>query len=54
MGALLLFSLPGLAGGVMTYIYHPPESKLDQRYIYHWEILKTALEKTTKNTGLMK
>ena len=35
----------------MTYIYHPPESALDVRYLYHWEILRTALEKTTPKWG---
>lgn len=48
---LLLISLPALAGETMTYIYHPPESKLDQRYVYQWEILKTALEKTREKYG---
>ena len=36
---------------VMTYTYHPPESSLDVRYLYHWEILRTALEKTTPKWG---
>jgi ABC-type amino acid transport substrate-binding protein len=35
----------------MTYIYNAPESSLDLRYIYHWEILRTALEKTKKKYG---
>ena len=35
----------------MTYIYHPPESSLDVRYLYHWEILRTALEKTKAKWG---
>jgi ABC-type amino acid transport substrate-binding protein len=35
----------------MTYVYHAPESKLDVRYEYHWEILRTALEKTTPKWG---
>ena len=39
------------AAEVMTYRYHPPESSLDVRYLYHWEILKTALEKTRKKYG---
>ena len=38
-------------GGTMTYIYHPPESSLDVRYLYHWEILRTALEKTKAKWG---
>jgi len=37
--------------GAMTYIYHPPESSLDVRYLYHWEILRTALEKTKPKWG---
>lgn len=35
----------------MTYVYHPPESPLDVRYLYHWEILRTALEKTKAKWG---
>jgi len=35
----------------MIYVYHPPESPLDVRYLYHWEILRTALEKTTPKWG---
>ncbi|HXA17950.1 MAG TPA: hypothetical protein VN380_13210 [Thermoanaerobaculia bacterium] len=36
---------------VMTYIYDAPESSLDVRYLYHWEILRTALERTTPKWG---
>ncbi|HWW60247.1 MAG TPA: hypothetical protein VN181_02670, partial [Thermoanaerobaculia bacterium] len=39
------------AAETMTYIYHPPESALDVRYLYHWEILRTALEKTKAKWG---
>lgn len=39
------------ADGVMSYIYHPPESPLDVRYLYQWEILRTALEKTAPKWG---
>ncbi|WP_317898095.1 substrate-binding periplasmic protein [Aurantibacillus circumpalustris] len=39
---------------VMNYIYNAPESEKDERYGYHWEILKTALEKTKKKYGLYK
>jgi len=39
------------AGPVMRYIYHPPESRLDVRYRYHWEILRTALERTKAKWG---
>ena len=35
----------------MSYVYHPPESSLDIRYLYHWEILRTALEKTKPKWG---
>ncbi len=35
----------------MKYIYHPPESALDVRYHYQWEILRTALEKTSGKWG---
>jgi hypothetical protein len=36
---------------VMTYIYNGPESSQDIRYVYHWEILRTALEKTQDKYG---
>ena len=53
---ILLLLLLGLsrsvfADGVMTYIYDAPESALDKRYLYHWEILRTALEKTQAKYG---
>lgn len=48
--ALLLVSFTA-RGQVMTYIYHAPESSLDVRYLYHWEILRTALERTTPKWG---
>lgn len=35
----------------MTYLHHGPESALDKRYLYHWEILRTALERTTARWG---
>ncbi len=35
----------------MRYVYHPPESALDTRYVYHWKILETALEKTKAEFG---
>jgi hypothetical protein len=49
----LLLSGPGApaAEKVMTYIHHPPESPLDVRYQYHWEILRTALERTKPKWG---
>ena len=44
---------PQAAAGdeVMTYIHHPPESVRDVRYLYQWEVLRTALEKTTPKWG---
>jgi len=36
---------------MMTYIFNAPESALDVRYDYHWEILRTALEKTREKWG---
>jgi len=48
--ALLLVSFTARAQ-VMTYFYHAPESSLDIRYLYHWEILRTALERTTPKWG---
>jgi len=35
----------------MLYVYNAPESPADQRYVYHWEILRTALERTTAAYG---
>lgn len=35
----------------MVYYYHPPESPLDERYIYHWTVLKTSLDLTVKKYG---
>lgn len=35
----------------MAYIYNAPESNLDVRYNYQWEILKTALKKTETEYG---
>lgn len=39
------------ARSVMRYVYHPPESPLDHRYAYQWEILRTALERTRDAYG---
>ena len=36
---------------IMTYVYNAPESPQDVRYLYHWEILRTALEKTKAKFG---
>lgn len=51
--AFLLFAIAVAANAqpVMTYIYNAPESSLDVRYLYHWEILRTALERTTPKWG---
>jgi ABC-type amino acid transport substrate-binding protein len=35
----------------MTYVYNAPESTLDIRYLYHWDILRLALERTTASWG---
>jgi hypothetical protein len=35
----------------MRYIYHPPESAMDNRYAYQWKILATALARTTSTCG---
>lgn len=51
--ALLILSYAAScrAENAMVYIYNAPESPLDRRYNYHWEILKTALDKTTDKYG---
>jgi hypothetical protein len=36
---------------MMEYRHNAPESPLDQRYVYHWKILETALEKTVEKYG---
>lgn len=48
---ITLLALQAQALEPMTYIYHPPESELDQRYTYQWEILREALEKTRDSYG---
>jgi hypothetical protein len=51
-GLLTLGLSPAVfAAAEMRYIYHAPESVLDVRYEYQWEILRTALEKTRKTWG---
>lgn len=54
----LLFLLGGawLTGAAAAaeswdYVYNAPESALDRRYLYHWKILETALEKTRAEHG---
>jgi ABC-type amino acid transport substrate-binding protein len=48
---LLAGSVPAFAADPMRYIYDAPESALDKRYEYHWEILRTALERTEEKYG---
>jgi hypothetical protein len=48
---LSLGSAPVRAASDYLYIYNAPESDLDVRYQYHWEILQTALEKTRAKYG---
>jgi hypothetical protein len=50
---LALAALAATARGAepMTYVYNAPESELDVRYEYHWEILRTALERTKARWG---
>ena len=38
-------------GAVMRYVHNAPESPLDRRYLYHWKILETALERTRAKYG---
>jgi ABC-type amino acid transport substrate-binding protein len=47
----MLFAPAAFARAAMRYVYHPPESSHDVRYLYQWEILRTALEKTKKKWG---
>lgn len=51
LAVLLVLSLRAGAGEVMRYVHPPPESALDHRYDYHWEILRTALQRTTDKYG---
>ncbi|WP_374032476.1 hypothetical protein [Bdellovibrio bacteriovorus] len=46
----LFLPLAGIAAE-MVYIYHPPESEIDRRYAYHWDLLKAALEITKDKYG---
>lgn len=48
---LLVVMRTARADDVMTYVYHAPESSRDVRYLYQWEILRTALEKTKAKWG---
>ena len=49
--ALLAMLSLAPAKPVMRYVYNGPESARDVRYQYHWEILRTALEKTRPKWG---
>ena len=51
LAAAPLHAVPARGDGVMTYIHHPPESTHDTRYDYQWEVLRTALDKTTAEWG---
>ena len=50
-GVLALATLPAVAAEPMRYIYHPPESQSDVRYLYQWKILKAALDRTEDHYG---
>ncbi len=43
--------LNAFASGEMVYLFHPPESPLDVRYNYHWDVLRSALQATEKKYG---
>lgn len=47
----LLIATGAAAGTPMTYVYDAPESPLDVRYQYHWEILRNALQITEAKWG---
>lgn len=49
--ALLAMLSLAPAKPVMRYVYNGPETARDVRYQYHWEILRTALEKTRPKWG---
>lgn len=51
IGALLFALVTSGTPAPMEYIFHPPESANDVRYTYHWEILRTALERTKDKWG---
>lgn len=48
---LVWASLGALANEPMRYIYPPPESTTDQRFVYYWELLDAALKVTTGKWG---
>lgn len=49
--SLLVLAASSAAQEGMRYVYHAPESPLDRRYDYVWEILKEALERTRGTYG---
>jgi ABC-type amino acid transport substrate-binding protein len=51
LGILSITEHAAVAAPPMRYLHHPPESALDRRYVYHWRILETALEKTRGTYG---
>ncbi|OYU99902.1 MAG: hypothetical protein CFE45_11230 [Burkholderiales bacterium PBB5] len=50
MPAMLVLVAP-LMAAPMHYRHNAPESPLDRRYVYHWKVLETALEKTRATHG---
>src|SRR5689334_13212940 len=50
-GVFLLGGVAHAAERAMVYVHNAPESSLDQRYVYQWAILRTALERTKKKWG---
>jgi ABC-type amino acid transport substrate-binding protein len=48
---LLVLGTSAFPDEAMRYIYDSPESPQDIRYLYQWQILKTALDRTTAKYG---
>lgn len=48
---LVIGAFPTHAAEPMRYIHPPPESATDRRYDYYWDLLKAALEATSKTHG---
>ena len=51
LGVTIAASVAVPAQAPMAYVYNAPESAQDQRYLYQWEILRTALERTRAEYG---
>ena len=49
--SLLALGTSAFSAATMQYLYDAPESALDTRYVYQWEVLKEALERTTPGDG---